>query len=153
MRVISFCLWGRDLKYCKGALKNIELAKVFYPDWTCIFYCDQTVPANIKKEIKNSPNAKLVNVDIVGDWKFTVNRFLPMSYNGLEYMISRDTDSRISKRESEAVLEWIDSGASAHIMRDHPFHGGFPILAGMHTWAASGFGSRTPKKRALNSFG
>jgi protein O-GlcNAc transferase len=131
MKIISFCLWGSDLKYCVGAIKNLELAKKFYPGWICRFYCDITVPKEIKHRIEESENAELVNVETIGDWKFTTSRFLPLSDDGLEYMISRDTDSRINEREAAAVREWVDSGLSAHIMRDHPYHGGFPILAGM----------------------
>ena len=34
----------------------------------------------------------------------------------------RDADSRPSSREWAAVNEWMESGYSAHIMRDHPAH-------------------------------
>lgn len=131
MKVISFCLWGNNPKYTVGAIKNIELAKQHYPEWICRFYCDNVVPKDIKDTIKNNDNCELVEVDVTGDWKFTTNRFLPFSETGVEYVISRDTDSRISEREVAAVEYWIQSGKDAHIMKDHPYHGGFPMLAGM----------------------
>ena len=39
-------------------------------------------------------------------------------------------DSRLSMREKNAVDEWLESGKSLHIMRDHPHHNFF-ILGGM----------------------
>lgn len=130
MKIISFCIWGNNPKYNIGAEKNIELAKEYYSGWICRFYCDNTILKRTEKVIIESNNCELVKIENTGDWKFTVNRFLPMSEN-IEYMISRDTDSRIGDREASAVNEWIKSGKSAHIMRDHPYHGGFPMLAGM----------------------
>lgn len=130
MKIISFSLWGQNPKYTIGAIKNADLALQLYPDWICRFYCANTVPWEIINNLKNKSNTQIVTFEESGNWKFTVNRFLPMSED-IEYMISRDTDSRISFREVQAVKAWIDSGKSAHIMRDHPYHGGFPMLAGM----------------------
>lgn len=130
MKIISFCLWGNNPKYNIGAERNIELAKEYYPGWICRFYCDNTISKSTEKIIIENDNCEMVKIESTGNWKFTVNRFLPMSEN-IEYMISRDTDSRIGDREASAVNEWINSGKSAHIMRDHPYHGGFPMLAGM----------------------
>jgi len=45
MNVISFSLWGDDKLYCQGAIDNIELAKIHYPDWECRFYVEETCPA------------------------------------------------------------------------------------------------------------
>ena len=38
-------------------------------------------------------------------------------------MIVRDTDSRIGQREQMAVHDWLQKGASFHIMRDSQAHG------------------------------
>jgi hypothetical protein len=45
-------------------------------------------------------------------------------------MISRDTDSRLNSRESNAVNQWLKSNKDFHIMRDHPYHN-TEILGGM----------------------
>lgn len=130
MKIISYCLWGSNPKYTIGAIKNAELANKYYPGWNSRFYCAKDVNTAVVSKLKSFPNVDVKLVDTKGDWKFTINRFLPMSEN-IELMISRDTDSRIGDREVAAVNEWIKSGKSAHIMRDHPYHGGFPMLAGM----------------------
>lgn len=128
-KIISFSLWGNNPKYTIGAIKNADLAWKFYPGWICRFYCAIDVPTEILKKLQEK--SEVIIVDDKPDWTFTTKRFLPMSEEGVERVIFRDTDSRFSMREVEAVNEWIKSDKSLHVMKDHPYHGGFPILAGM----------------------
>ena len=46
-KIISFCVWGNNPKYCIGAIKNAILAKQIYPDWICRYHCDKSVPKDI----------------------------------------------------------------------------------------------------------
>ena len=131
MKIISYALWGNNPKYTIGAIRNVESALDFYPSWLCRFYCSQNVPNDIIEKLKFFPNTQIIQTKEHADWKYSVNRFLPMSEEGVERMISRDTDSRFSIREVDAVNEWINHDTVGHIMKDHPFHGTFPILAGM----------------------
>jgi hypothetical protein len=131
MKIISFCLWGQELKYTIGALKNADLAKKYYPDWICRFHCDETVPEEIINNLINKENCEIKMFSKSNNWKFTLSRLLPLDDPSVKIVIFRDTDSRISEREVSAVQEWLKKDKSCHIMRDHPYHGGFPILAGM----------------------
>lgn len=54
-------------------------------------------------------------------------RLAPMNDPQVDVMLVRDSDSQISQREVEAVHEWLTTGRSLHVMRDHPFHGA-PII-------------------------
>lgn len=128
-KIISFSLWGNNPKYTIGALKNADLAGKFYPGWVCRFYCASDVPDEIIKKLQKKSEVVMDNGK--PDWTFTTKRFLPMSEENVERIIFRDTDSRFSERETEAVNEWIKLDKSLHVMKDHPYHGGFPILAGM----------------------
>lgn len=128
-KIISFSLWGNNPTYTVGAIKNVELAKKLMPDWICRFYVDNTVPDEIIYKLKNS-GAEIYKYNIKGDWFSMFWRFLPASDNDVECMISRDCDSRISKRELLAVEEWMKSNKLFHIMRDHPYHN-VSILGGM----------------------
>jgi hypothetical protein len=65
-----------------------------------------------------------------GNWKGMFWRFLTCDDPNIEISIFRDTDSRLSNRERDAVNDWISTDKTFHIMRDHPFHG-YPILGGM----------------------
>jgi len=45
MKVITFSLWGDKNIYLTGTIKNIELAKSFYPDFYIWIYIHKdTVP-------------------------------------------------------------------------------------------------------------
>jgi len=57
---------------------------------------------------------------------------LPLLYDLVDIMISRDSDSYISDRESAAFQEWVDSKEHTfHIMKDHPYHCSTEILGGI----------------------
>jgi len=133
MKVISFCLWGNKTIYTVGLIENIILARKYYPNWECWVYVhSDTVPADIKEELKRHDNVKIIlKLDKgIRSKRFMLWRFEPADSQEVELFISRDTDSRISPREVLAVQEWEDSGKTLHIMRDSPRH--FPkILGGM----------------------
>jgi hypothetical protein len=131
MKIISFSLWGNDPKYNIGAIKNSELANIYYPDWICRFYVAQNTPKETIRILKLKKNTEVIETNEIGNWKFTLKRFIPFSEQNVDLFISRDCDSRISAREFYAVNEWANSDKKFHIMKDHPFHGNFPILAGM----------------------
>ena len=130
MKVISFCLWGNNPKYCVGAIKNAELAKTIYPDWECWYYVSADVPGKTPLNLSQQPNCKVIFYDAVGDWRMMLDRFRPISEANVEVMISRDCDSRLSLREKEAVDQWLQSDKSFHTMHCH-FHHSVPILGGM----------------------
>ena len=61
-------------------------------------------------------------------------RFLPVLDPGVEAVLSRDLDSRLTAREAAAVTQWLEeTSLPFHVMRDHPMHG-TEILGGM--WGA-----------------
>ena len=47
----------------------------------------------------------------------------------VDLFMSRDLDSVPTQREADAVEEWLRSGKTLHVMRDHPSHT-FPMLGG-----------------------
>ena len=130
-KIISFSLWGDNPKYCVGAIKNAELRDKIYPDWICRFYVHEDVP---KKYIDKLNSMNLVEVKTTkgkSDWKLAVERFKAIDDDDVECVIFRDTDSRLNSREAGAVEDWLSKETTLHLMRDHPRHGSFPILAGM----------------------
>jgi hypothetical protein len=127
-KIISFSLWGENPKYTIGAIKNAELAKSIYPGWICRFYCGKSVPKEIINSLKEFDNTEVIDMDEIGNWTGMFWRF--NACEDSDIMISRDTDSRLSKREKSAVDEWLNSDKNFHIMRDHPHHN-IEILGGM----------------------
>ena len=64
---------------------------------------------------------------------YDYGRFLPLVDPQVSVMVSRDLDSRLTAREQAAVEDWLETGLSFHVMRDHISHSK-EILAGM--WGA-----------------
>lgn len=134
MNYLSFSLWGDKPIYNIGAIKNSLLFPKIYDGWNMILYYDDSVPKNTLKQLEKN-NVILINstgVKYDSCW-----RFFAADIVDCDYVVFRDCDSRISEREFSAVQEWIDSGKTLHVMRDHPAHGipfgasGLSILAGM----------------------
>lgn len=125
-KVISFSLWGQDEKYTVGAVRNLELAKEFYPDWTCRFYISQDVPVDIIQQLLDNGGDVVTKAQT--GWNGMFWRFFAADSDDI--VISRDTDSRLGPREKAAVDEWLASDKDFHIMRDHPYHK-TEILGGM----------------------
>jgi len=131
-KVITFSLWGNNPTYNVGAIKNAELAKVYYPDFECWFYIHQeTVPPETIENLSKLDNTKIIlkNGDL-NNCKPMMWRFEAIDEPDVEIMMSRDTDTRFLLREKLAVHEWLNSDKLFHIMRDHPHHGTV-ILGGM----------------------
>jgi hypothetical protein len=131
-KLICYSLWGHDPKYTIGAIRNAEQIKSVYPGWIARFYCGTSVPKDIIKKLFEL-DAEIIYMSVPGDWSGMFWRFEAIADSDCEVMISRDTDSRLSSRESEAVNMWLQSDKLFHVMRDHPEHN-TEILGGM--WGA-----------------
>lgn len=130
---IAYSVFGNDEIYLVGALRNAEMQKIYYPGWQNVFYVDKALG-------HSDFLVKLVDTGskvVVSDHSISRNkrswRFAAALLHDAEYVIFRDSDSRLGLREASAVMEWLNSGKPLHIMRDHPFHCDW-ILAGM--WGA-----------------
>jgi hypothetical protein len=122
LKLISYSLYGSIPKYTRGAILNAEQALDVYPGWRCWFYVQEsTVPKEIVDELRTYPNVDIIMIQeqtLGMTWRFTA-----IDEPDVEVMIVRDTDSQLSTREALAVEEWLQSGQSLHIIRDHPNHG------------------------------
>jgi hypothetical protein len=120
MNYVSFSLWGENPIYNVGIIRNAELMEKFYPNWKMVVFFDDSVPSETIKELQNMNVETRLFVDKSIYGMFW--RFYAVDLPDCEYVIFRDADSRFSLRESLAVDEWIKSGKSLHVMRDHPYH-------------------------------
>jgi hypothetical protein len=151
MRYISYSLWGDNELYNIGMIKNAHQVSEIYSGWQMIVYHDNSVPTETLNILENL-NVKLVNVD--GHTHGMFWRFFASDLIDCEYAIFRDGDSRLSVREKMAVDEWIESGKTIHVMRDHPAHqipygnNGLGILGGM--WGIKG--NTIPMKDSIENF-
>jgi len=125
-------MWGNKKIYQIGAIRNIILAKQFYPDFICWFYIHkESVSTEIIKKLEKFDNVKIIyKYGNIKKIKPRMWRFEPIFEPEVELFISRDLDTKILLREKLAVDEWLASDSLLHIMRDHPWHK-YPIQAGM----------------------
>jgi hypothetical protein len=125
LNVISFCVYGSRATYVLGMRENIILGKKFYPGWEIRIYYNSTVPEKYISEY-NKLGAKCIKCENLGknkmNWEGMVWRFLPLDDSRVHYWISRDADSRLSKREAYTVAQWMRSGKTLHCIRDHRCH-------------------------------
>lgn len=122
-KIISYSLWGNDPKYKIGAIRNIELAKIYFPEWKVRLYLSEKTEFDYVSD----------NLEIVFRLEKTPQdgcfwRFEACDSNDI--VIVRDLDDRLSSRHRFVVDEWIKSDKNIHIIKDHPNHT-FPIMAGL----------------------
>lgn len=119
--VISFSLWGNKPMYLTGALVNNNIAKSIYPGWVCRFYVDRSVPEETLNKLRIEGAEIIIKSDNI-DTSGMMWRFEPAFDPEVRYFVVRDADARLTVREKSAVDEWVSSGKSFHVMRDHPNH-------------------------------
>ena len=133
--LISFSLYGPGPFYNRGAVANAKLRNMIYPGWDMRVYCDERVTVadelrelGVQVETRTTP---LVGISGMY-WRYEAASDL-----AYDYIIFRDTDSRLGFRERAAVDEWIRLGrAPLHLMHDHPHQTNAPIQGGM--WGIRG---------------
>ncbi len=128
--VVAYSLWGDKPIYWVGAKRNIELAKKYYPGWVCRFYIEKNCKEDLIESLRDD-NVEIILVNSKNSFDGSFWRFWAAVDLDVDIMLSRDADSRITEREVAAVNEWLNSNKDFHIMRDHPYGHGRPILAGM----------------------
>jgi hypothetical protein len=116
-KIISMSVWGTDPRYITGAIRQISLAKKYYPEWTVRIYTDN--PDNYQ----GVETVKICDSTYGMFW-----RFLPLFESDDNIVMVRDSDSRITIRESIAITEWLKSHEKFHVFRDHEAHYEFPII-------------------------
>ena len=135
--VISVSLWGNDRRYVEGALRLADDAARLYPGWCVQVFAGSSVPEVALEQLTARGNCCVIQVDEEEGPHALLWRFRAVHSEGVEAVIFRDTDSRLSPRERAAVDAWLASPNEVHVMRDH-LHHSLAILGGM--WGVRGSG-------------
>ena len=128
--IISYSLYGDLPRYCEGAVLNAKFAQEIFPEWTCRFYIDDTVPQRIVERLRAS-DAQIIYVNEQQKqlsglyWRFFV-----IDDPDVKRFLVRDADSFLSYKERAAIQVWIDSNRYFHCMHDAYDHVEL-LLAGM----------------------
>ncbi len=128
--IISYSLFGQQPRYGEVAVLNAQLAQTIYPDWTCRFYLDNTVPHHTVQRLEKF--GAQIHMMPTGTSRYAglFWRFLVMGDPNVDCFMIRDADSLLSYKEQAAVQAWLASGKWFHLMRDAIGHNEL-ILAGM----------------------
>jgi hypothetical protein len=130
-QVISYSLYGQQMKFLVGAIKNAQLAQRFFPDFTVRFYVGNSVPTWCRSTLELFPNVEIIPVDEAENSLARLWRFRAIFDPKVDVVLSRDADARLGIREAMAHQEFLDSPYDFHIIRDHPTGHGYLISAGM----------------------
>ncbi len=128
--VISFSLWGTNPRYLKGAVRNAQAALDIYPGWSCRFYCDDSVPADIISALRHFDAEVVMRPRPASFFDGLLWRFDVFDDPSVSRFLIRDCDSVVNVQERVAVDEWLKSDRWFHGMRDFASHTEV-ILAGM----------------------
>ena len=138
-KIISFSLFGNNIKYIQGIKKNVFIAKSKLPDWRIrIFIDSEDLDANVLFWLRGQGNVDIVDVrhDLnlrTLDKNQVFWRFIAFSEKN-SLVISRDADSRFTDREVEYIKRWEKVLNKLFIIRDHPWQSKIPAgLVGVNT--------------------
>ena len=128
-KVISVSLFGSRKKYLIGSIRLADSVARSLHTWNLVFYLGQSVPLNHEK-ILASKGATIIRVGEPENLSASAWRFRAANLGEPGWVLFRDADSIVSRREASAIRQWVNSGLTGHIIRDHPFHFS-PIMAGL----------------------
>ena len=137
LKVLSVSLYGNDSFYYRLLPSLARSVQKMYPGWILRVYHDDSIKQDIKCKIeclKDENNNLLDNTDFCNinqipvkgclGQTWTANyvhamqwRWLPIGDSLVDIFLSRDTDSKIIRREIDAVNVWLNSNLAGHIMR------------------------------------
>lgn len=151
-QVISFSLYGDQLRFTIGAIKNAQLAQRFFPGFTVRYYYGKSVPKWVLSTLLMFENVELIKVDDEENNISRTWRFMACLDPDVDVVLSRDVDARLSLREAEAHQEFMDSNFNFHIIRDHPTGHGYLISAGMFAMKTQAYGNLMHKLLLAEDF-
>jgi hypothetical protein len=130
-QVISYSLYGKDLRFMVGAIKNAQLAQMFFPDFTVRYYVGASVPTWVRSTLDLFMDVEQVEVDMPENHLAKLWRFQAILDSEVDVVLSRDVDARLGLREAYAHKQFLESDFGFHIIRDHPTGHNWYISAGM----------------------
>ncbi|XP_069973009.1 uncharacterized protein [Penaeus vannamei] len=152
-RVISFSLYGNDVKYWKAFEKNLDSMKGLFPGWAAWVYTDprgrEDVLCPLLQDFPYLYVCDVTNLPSFGDVTSIHNmvwRALPLGDARVSAFVVRDSDALLLERDAEAVKEWLSGNKSFHLLRDHPWHTAL-IMGGL--WGARWGHQGEPARRSL----
>lgn len=135
--IVAYSLFGNKPMYVHGAIINAKMCRFIYPGFIPRFYVDESVSQAVRQSLTDLC-AEVIDMPKSNGTEGTLWRLLALEERGVDFVLIRDADSRLSRRDREFFDQWIASGKNWHVVRDSPFHVR-PVILSM-------FNSRHPIK-------
>ena len=147
-KIISFSLYGNSPRYSRQLVEVLASYKKLYPDWKCRVYAAKDLREETLQLITSS-GSELFLMDSEGtNAAYMLWRFLAIEDRNARAFLIRDLDSMPSPREKLMVDQWLGSGKSFHIIRDHVNHG-IKIMGGLWGILTNDFNIRKESRKIL----
>jgi len=133
-QIIAMSIFGNEKKYLYGCIENalIVQKRKMWRAWTLRIYYDH-LPLQFVHLLQYL-EVDVMQVSNMHPGLFW--RFYVINDTFIHRFIVRDSDSRLTRRDFNAVEDWIQSGRPFHVLHDHPRHLTHKILGGM--WGSIG---------------
>jgi hypothetical protein len=119
--VFSFCIYGAKPIYCEGMVRNLETIAIHYPTFETHIFAGNDVPEEYLRRYESFPLTTIHLLPFTGG-RLTFNRFLAIDLPGVQLMIVRDADSRLTDRDRWCLDDFIASAWQIYCVRDHKYH-------------------------------
>lgn len=120
-RVFSFCIYGEKPIYLEGLLKNLDFIGRRYPSFEKHVYAGCDIGKDFVKKCEAFPSTYVHRLAFTGG-RLMSSRFLAIDLPGVEMMLVRDADSRITERDCWCIDDFIGSQFELFGIRDHKYH-------------------------------
>jgi len=138
VNVVAMSLYGSELRYTAGVIRNAYLVRQNFPGWQLWVYIES--PSSSKyPAVPEDVISRLVSIGAEVHYISPEDDFIPpMMWRFLvaddaavDWFIVRDADSRLTPRDAAAVAAWMRSGRAFHCIRDHPSHAAYAVSGGL----------------------
>jgi len=149
VNVVAMSLYGSQIHYIAGVIRNAYLVRQNFPGWHLWVYIES--PSSSKfPAVPEDVISRLVRFGVEVHYISPEDdmippmmwRFLVADDAGVDWFIVRDADSRLTQRDAAAVAAWMQSGHVFHCIRDHPSHAAYAVSGGL-------WGGRAPRLRLI----
>ena len=130
MKIISYSIFGKEQWYRNGLMKNIQIAKTLFEDWTVRVYASSKLEKDFINKVSKNKNVELIVKNEKYPYEGLMWRMLPMQ-EGHEAVAVRDCDTRLFQRDKNLLDDWLSTKFKYHVCRENP--GAYSvILAGLY---------------------
>ena len=111
-------------------MMNVDAYSRWFPEFVCRFYVAQDMDSTVIGSLRDAGAEVFVMWGRGVDPRYAFWRFLASEDCSKDRFLVRDIDSVGTQRERDMYLQWVASGRSYNVIRDHYSHDA-RIMAGM----------------------